>query len=79
MKANRASLGCCLALLAVSLVTGCATASGEKGSVSNSQNSPWLDPQVEADYDDMTTAQKIGYCVWWPFLEIGEVFCGVPK
>jgi hypothetical protein len=61
-------------------MSGCATVSGQHDSTSaTNQNSPWLDPNasnIDADFDEMTTAQKVAYCLWWPVLKIAEGFCG---
>jgi hypothetical protein len=76
MKPQRAWFNYILALVAACLLSGCATVSGEKDTATTSQNSPWLDPDVPADYGDMTTAQKIAYCALWPVLEVGKMFCG---
>jgi hypothetical protein len=77
MRRHCASIACFLLLVGMCLMSGCATVSGQQDSASaTNQNSPWLDPDAAADFDEMTTAQKVTYCLWWPVLEVGEAFCG---
>jgi hypothetical protein len=79
MKPNRTLLAFCGLVLAGSL-SGCATFNNKRDvSEPVSQSSPWLDPSVEPNEEDMTTAQKVVYCIWWPMLSIAQGFCSQQK
>jgi hypothetical protein len=59
MKTLRAFATCCLLLAGTGFLSGCATTgrADVDASAQEAQNKQW---------DDMTTAQKVGYYLWWP-------------
>jgi hypothetical protein len=57
MKTFRAFLICCLLTMATLGFTGCASIGHGDTASEAAQDQQW---------DDMTAAQKIGTCLWWP-------------
>jgi len=60
MKSLRVFAICCVLLVGTGFFTGCATTGGSDG---------WIEPPENRQWDDMTTAQKIGNWMWWPLQE----------
>ena len=74
MKHNRTLLAFHGLVLAASL-SDCATFDNNREvSQPVSQNSPWLDSNAKPNEEDMTTAQKVLYCFWWPMLSVAQGF-----
>lgn len=66
MGTLRIYLTCCLLLVGTGFLTGCATTGHEDASTNALGDTGW---------EDMTTAQKVCYCMWWP-LQVGLYFGG---
>jgi hypothetical protein len=58
MKAFRTLVICCLLLVGASGLSGCATTEHADAASKAAESKEW---------DDLTTAQKIGCYLWWPF------------
>ena len=66
MRTLRVYVTCCLLLVGIGFLAGCATTGHQDASTKAAENKEW---------EDMTTAQKIGYCMWCP-LQWGLYFGG---
>ena len=68
MKRSRAYLLSCLLVLGAS-VCGCASLRPTEGVYGGSGviETANCEARKEKDWDDMSLAEKIGNCAWWPF------------